>query len=115
MEGKTIGTSTNELGNFFIELTSLPAKISLTHLSFKEKTIEISKANTELVIELTPLTNVLEEVKIKKGTDWTAIKIAKRAFEKSKSLFNNTKYGKALYRQKAKNGNDIFRIIRNNL
>ena len=110
VKGTSSGTSTNELGYFFIEVNSLPIELSFTHVSFKDKIINISNNDSEVNIELTPLTNVLEEVKLKKGTDWKAVKIAKLAFEKSKSLFRNIKYGKALYRQKAKNGDEYSEL-----
>ncbi len=102
------GTSSNEEGEFVIKLNKLPSTLIFSHVSFETTKITVSE-NQELLIKMTPLLNILEEVYIETKTkpitkDAYATNLAKKAFEKLQRQIRNFKYGKALYRQKSKNG-----------
>lgn len=101
------GTSTNSNGEFIIKIDSLPLKLTISHINFEKKTINVTNYSEEnITLELLPLTNILDEVTINSKTkrDQYAIDLAKKAYEKSKTLTSKNKYGKAYYRQKSKNG-----------
>lgn len=98
------GTSSNELGEFEIKVTALPATLVFTHVNYEKQTITI-KGNSILNVKLTPLVFELEEVSISNKKDFYAFELAKKAFRKADVDRKNRKYGKAYYRQKSKNGN----------
>lgn len=100
------GTSSNQDGEFLIDVDSLPVKLTFSHISYKEKTITVSKFS-DLVVELSPLVNTLDEVVLetaKNEKNYYAINLAKKAIEKVEKSSNENKYGKAFYRQKSKKG-----------
>ena len=98
------GTASNELGEFVIQLDSLPAKILFSHINYDKFTLEILQPSN-LVVELTPLTNILEEVTVMASQkDPYAMELAKKAFQKANGQSSKSNYGRAFYRQKSKNG-----------
>jgi len=106
IESSLMGTVSNELGEFIVEVDSLPVKLVLSHISYGEKVIEISQ-NSDNVLELQPFTNNLDEVTVlgdKK--DFYALELAQKAFQKAHRQSSERKYGKAFYRQKSKNGDN---------
>jgi len=101
----TTGTASNELGEFIIQVSSLPTTLVFSHIIYGEQTREVFEASDEVVIELDALVNVLEEVTIvaSKSTSY-ALNLSKSAFRKAEKAAKKEKYGKALYRQKTENG-----------
>jgi hypothetical protein len=100
------GTSTNELGEFVIKVTSFPAQLIFSHLNYDSQTLIISD-NKAIRISLIPIINSLETVNLSySGKDQYAIDLAKKAFYKTTKTSNNIKFGRALYRQTSKNDED---------
>ena len=99
------GTSTNELGEFEIITTKLPATLIITHINYKKQVIKVSN-KSKLTIKLQPLIFELSEVTISNKKDFYAYELAKKAFRKADVDRKKRKYGKAYYRQKSKNGKD---------
>ena len=98
------GTASNELGEFVIQLDSLPATIVFSHINYNKFTLEIAQPGN-LVVELAPLTNILEEVTVMASKkDPYAMELAKKAFQKANIQSSKSNYGRAFYRQKSKNG-----------
>lgn len=102
----SIGTATNELGEFVITVDQLPAKLLFSHLNYTQQSFEITQASN-IKISLSPLTTVLEEVVVNatKKDDF-ALDLAKKAFRKSEKAAQIDRYSHAFYRQKSKNGED---------
>lgn len=105
------GTSSNEQGEFIINVDTVPVKIVVSHINFEKQEITISNY-ANVVIELLPLANSLDEVVLssKKGRDLYALELATKAFERIKSMSKKRNYGKAFYRQKSKNGEDYSEL-----
>ena len=97
------GTSSNELGEFEIDVKKLPATLVFTHINYEKQTV-ILKNNSKLNIKLKPLVFELNEVSISNKKDFYAYELAKKAFRKADVNRKKRKYGKAYYRQKSKNG-----------
>mgnify|MGYP001030151754 CR=1 FL=1 len=108
----SIRTSSNELGEFEIKTTSLPAKVIFSHHSYQKRIITITNIKFKLTIPLTSLENVLDEIVIKtvipKKRERYAADLAKKAYKRilSASRKNKNTYAKAFYRQKSKNDNE---------
>jgi hypothetical protein len=102
------GTSTNEEGEFILRLDSIPIQLVFSHLSYKKQIFEVTNLQN-IVIELQPFINNLNEVLLetKRKKDRYALNLAKQALNKTRNFIGNKKYGKALYRQKSKNG-DVY-------
>lgn len=118
LASSSIGTATNELGEFVLAVDSLPAKLIFSHLNYTQFSLEIFQTS-DVVISLEPLTTVLEEVVVKASKkDVFAIALAKKAFQKAEKESDIGHYGRAFYRQKSKNGenysefSEIFYDIR---
>jgi len=116
----SIGTATNELGEFVLTVDKLPAILVFSHLNYSQYRLEISKT-TDLVIVMNPLTTVLEEVVVlAEQTDSQAVELVQKAFRKAEKNSDTNYYGRAFYRQKSKNGesysefSEIFYDIRYN-
>ncbi|WP_273568739.1 carboxypeptidase-like regulatory domain-containing protein [Maribacter halichondriae] len=106
VEASLIGTVSNELGEFIIEVDSLPIKLVFSHISYGEKIFEISQ-NSDNVVELQPFTNNLDEVTvIANKKDFYALELAQKAYQKANRQSSQRKYGKGFYRQKSKNGDN---------
>jgi len=104
--GSLIGTSSNELGEFVLEIDSLPITIVFSHLNYERKVVEVLDKSI-LNIQLMPLVNSLNEVVLSvKGRDNYAFDLAKKAFSNIRKISDKKKYGRAFYRQKSKNGDD---------
>ena len=120
LASSSIGTSSNELGEFVIVVDSLPAKLIFSHLNYEKQVIEVSN-DEEIIVSLASLTTNLEEVVVTAHKkDIFAAKLAQNAIEKAQKLSTKDKYGRAFYRQKSKNGDsysefsEIFYDIRYN-
>jgi hypothetical protein len=99
-----VGTASNELGGFVLDVATLPAKLVFSHLNYEKQQLEISGAS-DLIIELVPLTNILDEVVVvdSKRNNY-AFDLARKVFKKAEQNSYKRKHGKAFYRQKSKNG-----------
>ena len=98
------GTASNELGEFVIEVDSLPVTLIFSHIGYKKMALQTS-ALPDKVIELEPLTTNLEEVTVLGSkNDPYALELAKKAFEKAEKHLGELKHAKAFYRQKSNNG-----------
>ena len=103
----SIGTATNELGEFVLTVETLPTKLVFSHLNYAQFSLEISGVS-DVVISLEPLTTVLEEVVVKASKkDDFALELAKKAFQKIEKDSDKGHYGRAFYRQKSKNGENF--------
>ena len=99
-----VGTASNELGEFVIDVDALPTKLIFSHLNYEKQQLEISETS-DLTIKLVPLTNILDEVVVVDSKrDKYAIELARKAFQKADQNSNKRNYGRAFYRQKSKNG-----------
>ena len=105
IENTYSGTSSNEEGDFVLKIDSIPTRLIFSHLNYKKQIVTITE-NADQIIKLTPLAHSLDEItlEIGEGKDNYALQLAQKAFERMTSLSNTQKFGKALYRQKAKNG-----------
>ncbi|WP_347924836.1 carboxypeptidase-like regulatory domain-containing protein [Pontimicrobium sp. SW4] len=106
VEGFQIGTSSNELGEFVLEVDSLPVTIVFSHLNYEEKVVEVTNTSN-LTIQLTPLVNSLNEVVLSANRKSNyPYELALEAFSKTRKLTDKSNYGQAFYRQKSKNGDE---------
>ena len=100
------GTSSNEEGAFVIDIEKFPVVLVFSHIGFQSTKLTVSNSE-DFVVKMKPLFSVLESVYLESKTkkqDSYALELAKKAFNKLKENANTFKYGKALYRQKSKNG-----------
>ncbi|MCK0108962.1 carboxypeptidase-like regulatory domain-containing protein [Flavobacteriaceae bacterium S0825] len=106
VEGAQVGTSSNELGEFVLEVDSLPVTIVFSHLNYEKKVVELTNTSN-LTIQLTPLVNSLNEVVIstKRKSNYP-YELALEAFSKTRKLTDKSSYGQAFYRQKSKNDDE---------
>lgn len=91
--GSSSGTKTNNYGHFSIMISSAKTSLIVTNVGYQSDTVEITE-NKPLKIELTPLSSILEEVKIMGESislkDFNQIKIPVRMIEKLPSLLGET-------------------------
>jgi len=104
--GAQIGTSSNELGEFILEVNELPATIIFSHLNYEKTTIEVTNTSN-LNIQLKPLVNTLNEIVLSanKKNNYP-YELAVKAFSNSRKLTDKKNYGQAFYRQQSKNGDE---------
>lgn len=82
VESSFTGTASNELGEFVIDVNALPTKLVFSHLNYEKQQLEIS-GTSDLIVELVPLTNILDEVVVVDSKrDKYAFELAKKAFQK---------------------------------
>jgi TonB-dependent SusC/RagA subfamily outer membrane receptor len=104
VESLFTGTASNELGEFVLDVDALPTKLVFSHLNYEKQQLEIS-GTSDLIIELVPLINILDEVVVADSKrDRYAFELARKAFKKADQNSNKRKHGRAFYRQKSKNG-----------
>ncbi|MGI9550065.1 MAG: carboxypeptidase-like regulatory domain-containing protein [Aurantibacter sp.] len=120
LESSSVGTASNELGEFIMVVDSLPIKLIFSHINYGPQVLDVSQTS-ELTVSLAALTTNLEEVVVSASKiDAFAMRLAKNAIEKAQKASVRDKYGRAFYRQKSKNGNEysefseIFYDIRYN-
>jgi len=104
--GSLTGTSSNDLGEFILEVEALPVTIVISHLNYDKKVVEVTNTSN-LSIQLTPLVNSLNEVilsAIKKSN--YPYELAVNAFSKTRKSTDKKNYGQAFYRQKSKNDDE---------
>jgi hypothetical protein len=96
------GTSTNEHGDFEINLVKLPSELMISHLSHEKKLVYVYSVQSELSITLLPAHKELKEVTIKgKGNKNAYYNLVKKAYDKLNKSKLDDRYGKAFYRQKS--------------
>ncbi len=101
------GTASNDIGEFYFKIDSLPMVLVISHLSYEPVEIEIIN-DDKLVIELTPGKILMDELVIKgRGNDEFAYKLVSRAYYEIIGKGLGAKYGKTFYRQISKNG-DVY-------
>ena len=100
----TIGSASNELGEFMIKVDSLPVQLVFSHLNYEKHEVQVTQTSP-LNISLIPLTNKLKGVTVSGAKkDRYALELARNAYQKTTLNLSKSKYGKAFYRQKSKNG-----------
>ncbi|WP_149273860.1 carboxypeptidase-like regulatory domain-containing protein [Pareuzebyella sediminis] len=116
----SIGTASNELGEFVIAVDSLPARLVFSHIVYGQQVVEVTQVS-DITVALDPyVANLDEVVVLASKKDVFAEKLVRQAYEKADKASNSELYGKAFYRQKTKNGNnfsefsEIFYNIRYN-
>ncbi len=104
--GSLIGTSSNDLGEFILEVDALPVTIVISHLNYDKKVVEVTNTSN-LSIQLTPLVNSLNEVILsaRKKSNYP-YDLAVNAFSKTRKSTDKKNYGQAFYRQKSKNDDE---------
>ncbi len=106
VESSSLGTASNELGEFAIVVDSLPAKLIFSHIGYGQVVVDVSTAS-DITVFLEPYVSSLEEVVVLASKkDVFARDLVKKAFEKADNASSRQYYGKAFYRQKTKNGDD---------
>lgn len=107
----SIGTSTNELGEFVLTVDSLPAQLVFSHLNYGQQSFEITDGSG-IQISLKPLTIDVEEVMVEaaKKNSFT-LELAKKAFKKAEKASDINHFSHAFYRQKSKNGEDYSEFL----
>ncbi|AXT18682.1 hypothetical protein D7030_06395 [Flavobacteriaceae bacterium AU392] len=103
------GTSSNEEGEFIVNVDILPAELIFSHLNYEKQTIVISET-LDVVVSMQPLVNNLEAITLPVDNGRYALRLAKEAFNKTTRESNIGKFGKALYRQKSKNGDNYSEL-----
>ena len=103
----SIGTSTNELGEFVLAVDMFPVQFVFSHLNYGQQSFEI-KDDSSIKISLSPLTTTLEEVVVQASKKNSfALGLAKKAFKKAEKASDIDRFSHAFYRQKSKNGDDV--------
>ncbi len=98
----TNGTSTNEDGEFELEVTELPAQVIVSHLAYEKKTVFIYDGQSQLNISLQQAPRQLKELTIKSSGNKNAYyQIVKNASIRVSKSLDEALYGKAFYRQKS--------------
>ena len=103
----TIGTSTNEEGEFIFNISQFPAKLTFSHINYETKRITI-QSNENITIILSPKTYILNEISLNNKSQDKAITLARNAYNKIQGKLYEKKYGKAFYRQKTLNDSGYY-------
>lgn len=102
ISGTYKGTSSNEDGEFEINLSKLPSELLVSHLTHEKKLLYVYNELQELEIMLTPSYITLEEVTIKAKRNLnSSYKLVQKAYNLLSKSESEIKYGKAFYRQKS--------------
>lgn len=102
ISGANTGTSSNEDGEFEINLSKLPTELLVSHLAHEKKLLYVYNELQELEIKLTPSHVTLKEVTIKAKRNLNSnYKLVQKAYNLLNKSESEIKYGKAFYRQKS--------------
>lgn len=93
--GKNEATVSNESGEFVLKITSFPAKIRCSHVSYLITELETNSLE-ELEFKLTPATIMLSQVVV---DPYAGQRIVRKALEKAGENADKNFYGNAFYRQ----------------
>jgi hypothetical protein len=95
--GTNNATVSNENGDFILKLTTYPAKLRVSHVSYLQVEMMLFVASPEkLVVSLKPASITLSEVTV---DPFKGQRIVKAALEKAKGIAGLNFYTKAFYRQ----------------
>ncbi len=107
VKGTTMGTASNENGEFTLSLPSVPQTLIFSELAHIKDTVRVTQAGQSLEIELAPATVVLSEVKVASY----AYQLVDRAYQQMKKNYGRKFYGKAYYRQITRIDNDPTELL----
>ncbi|MBC6606749.1 carboxypeptidase-like regulatory domain-containing protein [Hymenobacter sp. BT188] len=107
VKGTTMGTASNENGEFTLSLSSVPQTLIFSELAHIKDTVRVTQAGQSLEIELAPATVVLSEVKVASY----AYQLVDRAYQQMKKNYGRKFYGKAYYRQITRIDNDPTELL----
>jgi hypothetical protein len=96
IQGTNTASVSNENGDFILKITSFPAKLRISHVSYLQMEIDLNENRDKLIIPLKPASITLDEVKI---DPFKAQRIVKSALEKAKVAESLNFYVNAFYRQ----------------
>ena len=83
VKGSQAGTSSNELGEFILDVESLPVTLVFSHLNFEKRVVEVVNTS-RLSVQLTPLVNSLDEVVLSENRKSKyPYELAEKAFSKT--------------------------------
>ncbi len=98
----TKGTSTNEDGEFELDVAELPLQITVSHIAYEKRTIFIYDDHAPLDIQLNQAPRQLKELTVKSRRDKNAYyQLLKNARKLISDKRDEWLYGKAFYRQKS--------------
>ncbi|WP_303310656.1 carboxypeptidase-like regulatory domain-containing protein [Hymenobacter sp. BT730] len=95
VSGTSLGTASNENGEFSINLPSLPRTLVFSELSHQRDTVRVTSAAEPLAVALASASITLPEVKV--GS--YAFQLVDRAYRRLQNSYDQKFYGKAFYRQ----------------
>ena len=96
------GTSTNEDGEFELDVTELPLQIMVSHIAFEKKLVFVFEDHTPLEIQLKTAPRQLKGITVKSRRDKNAYyQLLKNARILITDKLDEAQYGKAFYRQKS--------------
>lgn len=98
----SVGTSSNELGEFILKVDSLPINLTFSHINYEVREVKIFDQSS-ITIELKKNENILDEIVVSDGDIKIAKKLVYKALEKNEKSYKKSIYARALYRQKSKN------------
>ncbi|WP_179197763.1 carboxypeptidase-like regulatory domain-containing protein [Hymenobacter crusticola] len=106
VKGTTLGTASNENGEFSLSLPSLPRTLIVSEISHVRDTVRVTSADKPLQIALASASITLPEVKVASY----AFQLADRAYEQMRKNYEQSFYGKAFYRQVTRIDNEPTEI-----
>lgn len=101
LEGTGRGTVSNELGEFEIQVSTLPARLQVTHVGYKKEVITVDQAQTSLKIALSAAE--LEGVEVVAKRTAKIYQLITKALKRTREQLKQERFGKAFYRQVSKN------------
>lgn len=117
VSGTSLGTASNENGEFTLNVPTLPRTLVFSELSHKRDTLRVTSAAEPLAVELASATITLPEVKV--GS--YAFQLVDRAYRRLQKDYAKKFYGKAFYRQITRIGGEptelqevIWNVVSNN-
>lgn len=101
IKGTGRGTVSNELGGFELKVAKLPVTLVISHVGYQQQELEVSRADSEIAVQLTFAELQGVEVVAKK-TD-KIYQLITKAIRQTKTQMARERFGKAFYRQISKN------------
>jgi hypothetical protein len=107
VKGTTMGTASNENGEFTLNLPSLPQTLVFSELAHVKDTVRVTTPGQSIEVMMAPASVVLSEVKV--GS--YAYQLVDRAYQQLKKNYDRKFYGKAYYRQITRIDNDPTELL----
>ncbi|MGY2131818.1 carboxypeptidase-like regulatory domain-containing protein [Hymenobacter sp. HD11105] len=107
VKGTTMGTASNENGEFTLNLPSLPQTLVFSELAHVKDTVRVTTPGQSLEVLMAPASVVLSEVKV--GS--YAYQLVDRAYQHLRKNYGRKFYGKAYYRQITRIDNDPTELL----